>query len=161
MTQQEKSDHIYDTEVASSIRSLFELTSRIDERVKVLFENSAKIEGRFEAIMENQNQLLQRVTALESRNGAEVKRQVEELNNKVQNMELKMQAVDIIARGHLTKWEKVADNMMKLLIALAASFIIWRAGWSNSPQPQPQPQPQPAPSISVPPAGSAAPTKTP
>src|SRR5271169_5918352 len=137
MTQQasDKNDHIYNTEVAASIKSLFELTSRIDERVKVLFENSSKIEGRFEAIMENQNELLQRVSTLEAKNGAEVKIKVEELSNKVQNIELKIQAVDTIAKGHLNRWEKIADNSMKLLIALAASFIIWRAGWSNTTPP--------------------------
>jgi hypothetical protein len=156
MTQQdkEKSEHIYDTEVALSIKSLFELTTRIDERVKALFENSSKIESRFDAIMEIQNELLQRVTALESKNVAEVKKQADELALKVQQIELKLQSVDMVTRGHLNKWEKIADNTMKLLIAIAAAFIIWRAGWSSSSLPQ---------SISnIPtPTGSAAPTKTP
>ena len=133
---QEKNEHIYDTEVSMSIKSLFELTTRIDERVKSLYDSGSKIEGRFDVIIEIQNELLQRVTALESKNGTEVKKQVNDLITKVQDLEIKIQSIDIIARGHSTRWEKIADNSMKLLIAIAAAFIIWRAGWSTNLQPQ-------------------------
>lgn len=115
-----------------TIRSLFELTSRIDERVKAINENNLKIEKRFDAYLEAHNQLLQRITALESKNGTEIKRNVEDLSNRMRDMEQKFISIDIIARNHQNRWEKIFEQGTKLIMAIAAAFIIWKAGWSSS-----------------------------
>jgi len=128
MTASDRTDR-YDAEVAVSIRSLFELTSRIDERVKLLFETSSKTDDKFNQIMKCQNEIMQRVTALESKNGTEIKKSVEELNNRIRTIETQVQSIDFITKGHQTRWDKIMDNGMKLLVAIAAAFIIWRAGW--------------------------------
>src|ERR1035437_5797263 len=105
MTEQSENEHIHDT------------LSRIDERVKSLFDNNLKTDRRLEVFLEIQNQLIQRVTALESKNGTEIKRQVEELNNKMHDMELKLQSSGIISIVHQTRWEKIIEHGTKLLIA--------------------------------------------
>jgi predicted nuclease with TOPRIM domain len=129
-------EHVYNmavkTEFSSSVKLLFELTSRIDERVKILTESNAKLEKRFETFMDMQNLSLQRITALESKNGTEIKRNVEDLNNRMREVEQKLITTDIIARGHQNRWEKIFEQGTKLLIAITAAFIIWKSGWSSS-----------------------------
>jgi D-hexose-6-phosphate mutarotase len=115
-----------------TIRSLFELTSRIDERVKAINENNLKIEKRFETYLEVHNQLLQRITALESKNGTEIKKNVEDLSNRLRDIEQKFISIDIITKSHQTRWEKIFEQGTKLTMAIAAAFIIWKAGWASS-----------------------------
>lgn len=122
---------IYDRQVADSIRSLFELTSRIDERVKLLSEVVGKTDSKFDAIMKNQQELLQRVTALESKNGTETKKDVSQLSEKMQRIELKMQNIETLAKGSQNRWEKIIDYSMKILLAVAATFIVYKLGISN------------------------------
>ena len=165
----------YDSEVASSIKSLFELTSRIDERVKVLFENSSKIESKFNTIMELQNDLMQRITAVESREKSNLREgvntvtealndesrktqqtilqrvtvletknataHIEAFDNKLRAIEIQIQAIEFLAKGHQNRWDNIVNNAIKLLIAVAAGFIIWHSGWNTPTMPAPAPVP--------------------
>ena len=132
MTTRQNNGDDFDSEMSKSIKSLFELTTRIDEKVKSFYELSSKVELNYHAFIETKLELLQRITVLESKNGSELKRQMEDLNNKFRNVELQVQATEIVSKGQHNRLEKIADNAMKLLIAIAAAFIIWKSGWSET-----------------------------
>ena len=125
----------YDAQVAESIKSLFELTSRIDERVKTLSDNALRQEDKLEQIANSQQKLLERVVALESKNGEATKKAVEEvkkltddLERRTRGMEIQMKAVEIISKGNTNKWDRIADVVWKFVIIIAASFLIWKLG---------------------------------
>ena len=122
----ERYDNLYDKQVAESIRSLFELTSRIDERAKNMTEAHKRFETKFDAITENQQELLQRVTALESKNGSELKKAIEELNERLRRLEVQVQAIEFIAKGSQNKWDKLMENGMRLLVAVAAAILAFK-----------------------------------
>ena len=129
-TRQSNGD--FDSEMSKSIKSLFELTTRIDEKVKLLCELSTKVDLNYNSFMETKIELLQRITALESKNGSELKKQLENLSDNFRKIEVQVQASEIISKGHHNRLEKITDNGMKLLIAVAAAFIIWKSGWSEN-----------------------------
>jgi len=125
----------YDAQVAESIKSLFELTSRIDERVKTLSDNALRQDDKLEQIANSQQKLLERVVALESKNGEATKKAVEEvkkltddLERRTRGMEIQMKAVEIISKGNTNKWDRIADVVWKFVIIIAASFLIWKLG---------------------------------
>jgi len=60
----------FENQVSESIRSLYELTSRIDERVKNMGSSLSTTDGKIEKDRQSQTELLQRIAALESKNGA-------------------------------------------------------------------------------------------
>ena len=132
MTTRQSNGNDFDSEMSKSIKSLFELTTRIDEKVKLLCELSSKVDLNYNLLMETKIELLQRITYLESKNGSELKKQLEDLNNKFRTVEMQVQATEIISKGHHNRLGKIADNGMKLLIAVAAAFIIWKSGWSGN-----------------------------
>jgi hypothetical protein len=121
-------DNSYDKQVAESIRSLFELTSRVDERVKLMSDNYQRIDTKFDSIVRGQQELLQRVTALESRNGTEIKKVVEELSERVRKMEINMQSLEIVSKGNQNKWDKAIDYGMRILVAIAAALLTFKLG---------------------------------
>jgi uncharacterized protein (DUF3084 family) len=122
---------VYDKQVSESIRSLFELTSRIDERVKLLTETYSKAESKFDTIMKSQQELLQRVTALESKNGTELKKTVGDIEERLRKIEIHIQSVEYIAKGSQNKWDKAIEHGMKILVAIAATILIYKLGMSG------------------------------
>ena len=124
----DRHDNSYDKQVFDSIHSLFELTSRIDERVKLITESYAKMEIKFDTIVKSQQELLQRVTTLEAKNGAELKKAVEELSERMRKIELQVQTIDFLAKGSQNKWDKAIEYGMKILVAIAAAFLTFKIG---------------------------------
>ncbi len=122
----ERYDATYDKQVAESIRSLFELTSRIDERVNNIIENHKRFEATFKTISDNQLTFLQRVTALEATNGHDLKKVIEELNERIRRLEIQVQAIEFIAKGSQTKWDRSIEYGMKILVALAAAILAFK-----------------------------------
>lgn len=122
-----------DRQSADLIRSLFELTSRIDERVKSLSECVLKTEAKFDYILKNQQELLQRVTVIESKNGTETKKIILQVSERLQKLESQVQNLEIVTKGSQTRWEKILDYAMKVLLAVAATFIVYKLGLSNIP----------------------------
>jgi predicted HAD superfamily phosphohydrolase len=124
-------DNIYDKQISDSIRSLFELTSRIDERVKLLTETYSKTDVKFDMIVKSQQELLQRVTALESKNGSELKKTVYDLEERLREIEIHIQSIEYIAKGSQNKWDKAIEYGMKILVAIAATVLIYKLGMSG------------------------------
>ena len=114
----------FDSQVQESIRGLYELTSRIDERVKVIAESATKSDSKFEEVIKLHNELSRKFSVLESKNGNQLKEVVDALNNKVQNIEGKIITLEILTQGHTHKWNYIGDLIMKLLVAVAAAFVI-------------------------------------
>jgi hypothetical protein len=121
----------YNAQVAESIKLLFELTSRIDERVKYLSENASKQDGKFETIAEYQQKLLERIIALENKNGETIKKQTEDLNIRIRNIELQIKTLEVISKGNSNRWDKITDMIWRIIIIMTASFLIWKMGIGN------------------------------
>jgi len=114
----------FENQVSESIRSLYELTTRIDERVKNMGSTMTKSDVAIEKGRQDQNGLLQRVVALESGSGTAVK----DLNERLRKLELQMGAVEIISTGNQSKWQLITDAVMKLAVILTATILIWKLG---------------------------------
>jgi hypothetical protein len=121
----------FDSQVQDSIRGLYELTSRIDERVKIIAESAAKSDLKFEEVMKMHHELSKKISVLESKNGNQLKEEVDGLNSKVQLMEGKIIALEIMNQGHTNKWNLVIDAAVKVLVAIAAGSVIWHFGFTQ------------------------------
>ena len=73
------------TQVSESIKSVFNLTSRIDERVKMIHEKQQEMDKKFSRLIESQGTLNSRVSVLESTSETG---EIQELEKTVHNMEL-------------------------------------------------------------------------
>lgn len=119
----------FDTEVAHSIRSLFELTSRIDERVKSTAETSDRTETKIEQIMRVQNDLMNRISVLEKTADNGNKETIEKLNTTVDDLNRRVTGLEIGIAKSRSIWDKVTDYIMKILVAIAAAYFMWKFGF--------------------------------
>ena len=111
------------TQVSESIKSVFNLTSRIDERVKMIHEKQQEMDKKFSRLIESQGTLNSRVSVLESTSDTE------DLEKTVHNMELILKEVELKSAGNAGKWNVVADFSLKILWAMAAAAAIYYMGF--------------------------------
>lgn len=119
----------FDTEVAHSIRSLFELTSRIDERVKSTAETSDRTEHKIEEVVRIQNEMISRISVLEKTANGGNKETIDKLNTTVGDLDKRITGLEIGIAKSRTIWDKVTDYIMKILVAIAAAYFMWKFGF--------------------------------
>ena len=114
------------TQVSESIKSVFNLTSRIDERVKMIHEKQQEMDKKFSRLIESQGTLNSRVSVLESTSETE---EIQNLEKTVHNMELMLKEVELKSAGNTGKWDVAADFGLKILWAIVAAAAIYYMGF--------------------------------
>lgn len=144
-------DHFND-----SIKSVFDLTSRIDERVKMLINRQGSVDEQLDRAIQNQQQILSRVTVLESRDLSslvesskidigEIKQRVaimensnseediEELKQQIHLLDLKVESVHMRTASQESRWAKLFDLVFKLSIMMIGGYLLFKFGWQAPP----------------------------
>jgi hypothetical protein len=114
------------TQVSESIKSVFDLTSRIDERVKMIHEKQKEMDKKFNGLIESQGTLNSRVSVLESTTETE---EVQNLEKTVHNMEIALKEVELKSAGTRHRWDIAADFGLKILWAIVAAAAIYYLGF--------------------------------
>lgn len=144
------------SKVNESIKSVFDLTSRIDERVKMLVERQGDLEEQLDKAIDNQQQILSRVLVLESRdatpiataNKAEIheikqrvaimessgsKRDIEDIKQKIHLLDLRVESINMRTANQESRWAKLFDLVFKLTIMLIGGYLLFKFGWQAPP----------------------------
>jgi len=120
MTQQKQNSKVFEMdkfhlEMQSSINNVLDITSRIDERLKILYEKDDEYRENFQKIFGDISEILQRLAT----NDALMPNIVDDLNNlkeKVHELEIKMSNVHSSMKDHDDKWSKMVDWIFKIVL---------------------------------------------
>jgi predicted nuclease with TOPRIM domain len=99
----------------SSINNVLDITSRIDERLKILYEKDDEYRENFQKLFGDISEILQRLAT----NDALMPNIVDDLNNlkdKVHELEIKMSNVHSSMKDHDDKWSKMVDWIFKIVL---------------------------------------------
>jgi len=114
-------------EVSQSIKSIFDLTSRIDERVKLIMRKQDQMEEKLDERLANIHELEGRLRLVES-NKEDIEKEVESLRDTVHNMELGLQAVEIQTEGHEGKWKTIISFAVQIAWVILAAYLLMKLG---------------------------------
>jgi chromosome segregation ATPase len=120
MTQQKQNSKVFEMdnfqlEMQSSINNVLDITSRIDERLKILYEKDEEYRENFQKLFGDISEILQRLAT----NDALMPNIVDDLNNlkdKVHELEIKMSNVHSSMKDHDDKWSKMVDWIFKIVL---------------------------------------------
>ena len=120
MTQQKQNSKVFEMEkfhleMQSSINNVLDITSRIDERLKILYEKDDEYRENFQKLFGDISEILQRLAT----NDALMPNIVDDLNNlkdKVHELEIKMSNVHSSMKDHDDKWSKMVDWIFKIVL---------------------------------------------
>lgn len=137
-TKEQMTEQFY-SQVSESIKLVFDLTSRIDERVKTLVERIDDVEERIDKFIDVQQTLAHRVTVLETNDSdgeiTDLKQEIEELKSKIQTLEMKCETLQIKDQGHEWRWLVAFEFVFRLSFVVAGGWLLWRLGWQAPPTP--------------------------
>lgn len=113
-------------QVSESIKSVFDITSRIDERVKIIMEKQTDVDRRLQQAMEYINTITSRVIVLESRDERAVKDQVERAANRLIELEKQFEIMKLQQAGSEGKWKQVIAFGAQIALAVATAYIAFK-----------------------------------
>ena len=122
-------------QMTSTVRSLLDLTGRIDERVKMITDHQAEFDAKLDRYMSTHTHLVERVVGLESRNGTrnteEIKQLDQEMNKlkgTVHKVELALSGVRSTTNTQEYRWRMVFDFIVKIGIVIASASVKYKIG---------------------------------
>ncbi|MFY4731144.1 hypothetical protein [Nitrospira sp. BLG_2] len=119
-------------EVNDSLKNVFAITSRIDERIKVLVEGHNESKEKIEKLCDNQIAILNRLIILENSNGNrvahELKEQFGKLEHKVDDVSERLLHVEKDMTQATNKWAAVVDFVLKVGVVVIGAIILWKLG---------------------------------
>lgn len=119
-------------ELTESLKSVFDLTSRIDERLKSLIESNSESKERIEKLVDNQTTMLNRLTVLENKNYSSeitlLKNNIDVLEAQVDSIVNRVSSIENSIESHTTKWTMILDFAFKIAVVVISGIILWKMG---------------------------------
>jgi uncharacterized coiled-coil protein SlyX len=140
----------YFNQVSESIKNVFELSTRIDERVQLMMKKQEDLEKKLDAQMQKTNDMTTRVTVLESQvqKASDMNNRLAALESKnnnqekikeisesvtgiaaiVHNMELKVQSLEGNTKRQEARWKTIFGFVVQLIWVVLAAYLLYRLG---------------------------------
>jgi predicted nuclease with TOPRIM domain len=119
-------------EVNDSLKLVFDITSRIDERMKVLIENNNESKDKIEKLFDQHVIMLNRLSVLENKNNnqliTDLKNEVNIIDGKVEHLSERLIHVEKEMSQTSSKWAGVVDFIFKVGVVVIGSIILWKLG---------------------------------
>jgi SMC interacting uncharacterized protein involved in chromosome segregation len=117
---------------SESIQSIYELVTRIDERVNTLMKKHDELDAQIDDQKIAQSQLETRMTVFEAQNPkdamAGIGAQISQLQSELIDIKTRIQLVEISSQGSEQKWNKLANYFLQLLWLVLAGWVLYKLG---------------------------------
>ncbi len=125
-------DQNYYKEVSDSLKLVFDLTIRIDERMKSLIANNEEAKEKIDKLFENQTALLGKVIILENKNASqfveELKKEIDVIEGRVDHLADRLVDIEKDMQMHAGKWTSFFDFIFKIAVMVVGGIILWKLG---------------------------------
>lgn len=131
MTRGKMDDPFY-KEVSESLKLVFDLTSRIDERMKILIESNNDYKEKIERLFIQHGETMMRINTLENKASSKeldlVKVDLEKVEEKMIHLTDRMSDVEKDIKSHSNKWTSMVDFIFKVGVIVIGGVILWKLG---------------------------------
>lgn len=119
-------------EVSDSLKLVFDLTSRIDERMKIVIAGNTETKEKIEKLASQYNDILTRVSLLENRNTNreidELKADIKTFSDDMDSINIKVIEMEKDLKSHSYKWSNLVDFVFKIAVIVIGGVILWKLG---------------------------------
>lgn len=127
------------SQASENIQKLFDLSTRIDERVKLIQEKQNELDNKINEVISDHNILMQKFAVLESQNLTPV---IISLENKINEQSKESNLIDrrLIDVEHATttnqdRWSKFSSFVIQLIWIVIAAWVLLKLNLNNIPVP--------------------------
>lgn len=132
---------IYYGQVHESIKGVFEMTARIDERVQLMMKKQDDLDNKINSQMILYNQLSARVSVLESDSSMEILKSevgrvqdcANEIKTKLHDVEMKLQNVEGNSGRQEDRWKVFFGFGVQIIWVVLAAYLLYKLGLQAPP----------------------------
>ena len=122
-------------QTSESIQKLFDLSTRIDERVKFIQSKQADVDGRLTGVVTNHLEVIQRLAVAESRLEALDVDAVEDLEKIVHTLDRRIISLEQTSKGHEHRWNAIFQFAVQLIWITLAAYVLYKLNLNPPPVP--------------------------
>jgi len=120
------------SQTSDNIQKLFDLSTRIDERVKSIQNKQQDMNSRIDAVVASYNELNQAVAILkssaDSSNIEECKRQIVDIDKRLTNIEHRSEGME-------NRWTGIFKFIVQIIWLVVGAWILFKLGLAPPPLP--------------------------
>lgn len=128
----ENQDENLTPSASESIKVIYELVTRIDERVKTLIKEHDELSNILEAQKERQSNANTRITILETQNTddtlSRICAEVSRIDGQLTEIKGRIQLVEISSQGSEKKWNTAVTYFIQMLWLVLAGWLLYKLG---------------------------------
>ena len=111
-------------QTSENIQKLFELSTRIDERVKSIQSKQHDLEERIGAIAVNYTDIMQKIAVLESKDGNALEEDIDECQKELVTLDKRVAVVEQYSGNSKDRWNRVFTFVIQLVWVLLAAWLL-------------------------------------
>jgi predicted nuclease with TOPRIM domain len=112
------------SQTSENIQKLFELSTRIDERVKEIQNKQAGFHDRLEKVISGHQEMLQKVAVLESKDGSALIEDVDECKKEMASLDKRITVVEGSTDQSKDRWNRIFTFVIQLVWVLLAAWLL-------------------------------------
>lgn len=111
---------------SENIQKLFDLSTRIDERVKAIQTNQANLESKIESLVTSHNLAMQKIVVLESRDVKYLDSKLSEREREISSMDKRLSTVEASSGQNQDRWNKIMSFVIQLVWVILAAWLLMK-----------------------------------
>ena len=127
------------TQTAENIQQLFNLSSRIDEKVKAVKEQQEDLSKQISTIAKDYKEIMKKVAVLESHSSVDglssLLTKLEQQNHEINGMEKRLSTVESATNNSQDRWKNITSFVVQLVWIVIAAWALMKLGLSSPPVP--------------------------
>lgn len=127
------------SKTSENIQKLFELSTRIDERVKSIQSTQKDADTRLAGLFESNSIILQRLAVVESTElGDEIEKvesEIGELGKTLNSIDKRLLSVEKVSSGSEDRWKTITNFIVQLVWIVLAAFVLMKLNLNPPPGP--------------------------
>jgi hypothetical protein len=128
MAERSTSSSNSNEQVNNSIKSIIELTTRIDERVQAIMKKQDLLESKSNNQSDTLHTLNTDLVLLESISGKVLQEEVKKISNDIINIKSRLENVENKTNVQENKWKTVVDFILKIIWILITAYLLIKLG---------------------------------
>lgn len=127
------------SKTSENIQKLFDLSTRIDERVKSIQANQKDAETRLAGLFESISIIQQRLAVVESNKTGEdievIEGEIGSLEKEINTLDKRISAVEKTSTGNEDRWKVISNFIVQLVWIVLAAFVLMKLNLNPPPGP--------------------------
>jgi predicted RNase H-like nuclease (RuvC/YqgF family) len=113
----------YSSQMAETVKSVYDLTTRLDERVQNLSRSNIEMERRLEVSNNNASSLAQRVATVESKR---ISDEVEKVSATVRHLEMDVEKLKTDTGRSGERWKQIIQFGFQVAGAILIAYLLYK-----------------------------------